>query len=417
MSALTAREICACRACGRGDLSMLLDLGSMPLVNALSGDQAGARSAARFPLALVHCAGCSLVQLSHDVPPQALFSDYSYFSSYSETMLRHVERLVGELCEQRRLETRNLVIEIASNDGYLLQFYKARGIPVLGIEPARNVADVAIRERGIPTRVEFFDEALGARLAEEGSAADVLHAHNTLAHTPDPLGFLRGMAAALAPGGLVCIEVPHVVPLVESAAFDTIYHEHYSYFSLTALDHLAASAGLTIVRVEQQAIHGGSLRVFAQRSDGRPSVDESVSAMLRQERGWGIGNPASYRSLSERAERTKNGLRGFVEGARRFKRPIAAYGASAKGCVALNFAEIDSDDIVFVADRNPHKQGRFVPGTGLPVSSPVRLLQDMPALTLLTTWNLRDEVLAQESEYRRRGGRFVVPIPQLEVLP
>jgi len=406
-----------CRGCGGRDLSLVLDLGTMPLVNALSADQQVALAAPRFPLALVFCGGCSLVQLSHDVAPEALFTDYTYFSSYSDTMLRHVELLASELTSRRALSASSLVVEIASNDGYLLQYYKRAGIPVLGIEPARNVARVAIEQRHIPTIVDFFGEGLATSLSHHGILADVVHAHNTLAHTPHLAGFIRGLAKILAADGVACIEVPHVVSLVESSAFDTIYHEHYSYFSLTTIERLFAAAGLVVTSVERHSIHGGSLRVYARRAGRGVRPDASVARLCAEERAWGVDDPETYRALGERAIAMREGLRELVRSARARGKPIAAYGASAKGCVTLNFAQLGADDVTFVVDKSPHKQGRFVPGTGMPILAPEQLLTSMPELTLLTTWNLREEILAQQSEYRRLGGRFVVPVPNVEVLP
>ncbi len=415
--AASAEPLSCRRGCGSHDLSLVLDLGQMPLVNALSADQGVAIAAPRFPLALVFCGGCSLVQLSHDVAPEALFSDYTYFSSYSETMLRHVERLTEELTAKRALDKNSLVVEIASNDGYLLQYYRAKGVPVLGIEPAHNVARVAIEQRQIPTIVEFFGVELAMRLGCHGVLADVVHAHNTLAHTPHLAGFIHGLGKILRPEGVVCIEVPHVVSLVESSAFDTIYHEHYSYFSLTTIERLFAAEGLTVTRVEKHAIHGGSLRVYARLSARGVRADASVAKLRAEEAAWGVDNPDTYRALAERAVAMRDGLRKLVKNARRRGKPIAAYGASAKGCVTLNFAQLGADDVAFVVDKSPHKQGRFVPGSGVPILAPEELVASMPELTLLTTWNLREEILAQQSEYRRRGGRFVVPVPHVEVLP
>lgn len=394
-----------CRGCESARLTTVLDLGDIPLVNALASSATDARAAQRFPLALRFCADCYLVQLEHDVDPGALFSHYTYFSSVSTTMVSHVKELVSEIAKARPVRS---VVEIASNDGYLLQFYRDRGIDVLGIEPATNVAEVA-RERGIPTLNRFFSRELGVELASKGTAASVVHAHNTLAHVPDPSGFLAGIASILAHDGVACIEVPHVVPLVQRAEFDTIYHEHFSYFSLTTLVRLMGEQGLTVTDAREVSIHGGSLQIFAERSRPGLVTSRGVADILAKEEAFGVGETSTYEALGEGARRVRENLRELVAAAARDGKRVAAYGASAKGCVAQNYAALTSDDIAFVVDKSPHKQGQWVPGTGQPILSPEALLAEMPDVTLLTVWNLRDEIMKQESEYRRRGGRFVVP--------
>jgi hypothetical protein len=393
----------------------VFDLGKLPLVNNLANTKAEALDAPRFPLALTFCSDCLLVQLTHDVPPEKLFSNYSYFSSYSETMLRHSAALVANLTEVHQLGAKDRIIEIASNDGYLLQYYKQRGIPVLGIEPATNVAEVA-RARGIDTINRFFGHELARELAGQGFRGTIVHAHNTLAHVPDLRGFLKGLQTIVADHGTICIEVPHVLTLVASAAFDTIYHEHYSYFSLTTLDKLTRQHGLTIVRAEETPIHGGSLQVHAMRSETAVEPDESVARILAKEVAFGIDDPRTYQALANRADLARRSLRELIASEKRRGRVLAAYGASAKGCVTQNFAELTASEIPFVVDKSPHKQGKFVPGTGQPILPTAELVSRMPALTLLTVWNLQEEVLGQETDYRQRGGRFVIPIPTVEVL-
>ncbi len=397
-----------CRGCESTRLTTVLDLGEIPLVNALAGNAEQARSAPRFPLILRFCAACFLVQLEHDVDPSVLFRHYAYFSSISTTMIDHVRGLVEEIVLERDVQS---VVEIASNDGYLLQFYRNRGIEVLGIEPADNVAAVA-QARGIPTLNRFFSRELGMELAARGIAPSIIHAHNTLAHVPDPRGFLAGISAILAHDGQVCIEVPHVVPLVERGEFDTIYHEHYSYFSLTTLVRLMAEQGLTITRAREIPIHGGSLQIFAQRTRLGVTASNSVREILERERAFGIDRKEAYEALGASARAVRQRLRELVADAAREGKRIAAYGASAKGCVAQNYAALTDRDIAFVVDKSPHKQGHWVPGTGQPILAPDELLARMPDVTLLTVWNLRDEIMNQESEYRRRGGRFIVPSVQ-----
>jgi 2-polyprenyl-3-methyl-5-hydroxy-6-metoxy-1,4-benzoquinol methylase len=411
--AVTPRK--RCRGCSSLDLTQVFALGDMPLVNALVDDAEAAREAPRYPLALQFCGDCRLVQLTHDVSPDILFSHYSYFSSVSSTMLRHCERLVADIVSERQLCPRDSIVEIASNDGYLLGFYARRGIGVLGIEPASNVAEVAVA-KGIPTLNRFFDATLARELVGAGKRADVLHAHNTLAHVPDLAGFIEGLRTLLAPRGTICIEVPHVLAMVETGAFDTIYHEHFSYFSLTTLVRLFARQGLTITRASSVDIHGGSLRVFASHSCEAPRIESSVAALLDEERRSGVHEAETYRALGARSDQLRASLASLVAEARAKGLTIAAYGASAKGCVTQNYAALSSRDISFVVDKSPHKQGRFVPGTGQPIVSPTLLAERMPDLTLLTVWNLREEVLTQEREYLARGGRFIVPVPTVEVL-
>jgi SAM-dependent methyltransferase len=412
-AAVTRRD--RCRGCSSEALTEVFSLGDMPLVNALVDDADTARAAPRYPLALQLCGDCRLVQLTHDVAPEVLFSEYTYFSSVSSTMLRHCERLVADIVSERQICPLDSIVEIASNDGYLLGFYARRGIPVLGIEPASNVAEVAV-SRGIPTLNRFFGESLARELSRAGTRADVLHAHNTLAHVPDLAGFIEGLRILLAPGGVVCIEVPHVLAMVETGAFDTIYHEHFSYFSLTTLVRLFARHGLTITRATPVDIHGGSLRIFAAHSCEAPRIEAGVGELLEVERLAGVHEAATYRALGARSELIRSSLASFVADARANGLSVAAYGASAKGCVTQNYAALSSREVSFVVDKSPHKQGRYVPGTGQLIVSPELLTERMPDLTLLTVWNLREEVLSQEREYLARGGRFVVPVPAVEVL-
>lgn len=410
-----ARPRSDCRGCGGHSLLPVFDLGDLPLVNNLADTQAEALAAPRYPLALTFCSACFLVQLTHDIPPEKLFSNYSYFSSYSQTMLQHSAALVASLSAERQLGPNDLVVEVASNDGYLLQYYKQRGIPVLGIEPATNVAEVA-RERGIETLNRFFGDELARELSSQGVRGAVVHAHNTLAHVPDLQGFLKGLHIIVADHGTICIEVPHVLTLVTSAAFDTVYHEHYSYFSLTTLDKLTRQHGLTIVRAEETAVHGGSLRIHAMRSETAVKPEDSVARILAKEVAFGIDNPRTYQALASKADQARSSLLELIAREKLSGRTLAAYGASAKGCITQNFAALTAEEIPFVVDKSPHKQGKFVPGTGQPILPTAELASRMPALTLLTVWNLKDEVLGQELDYRQRGGRFVVPIPTVEVL-
>jgi SAM-dependent methyltransferase len=310
-------------------------------------------------------------------------------------------------------------MEIASNDGYLLQHYRTRGIRVLGIEPARNVAKVA-EERGIPTVTEFFGRELARQLRERGDGADVLHAHNVLAHAADLNDVVGGMAVALRPGGVIVVEVPYLRDLLERVEFDTIYHEHLCYFSLAALDRLFERHGLRIVGVERISVHGGSLRLFAERTDspgeGPWRARARVDALLAEEAGWGMDRLSVYRRFGDRVGRLRDELVALVDRLRGEGRRVAVYGASAKSCVLLNYCRLGREALEFVVDRSPVKQGRFTPGTHLPIHPPEKLLETQPDYVLLSTWNLADEVLAQQAEYRRRGGRFIVPVPAVSVV-
>lgn len=405
----------SCRSCGSASLRLVLSLGRTPLANALLTAEQLDRPEPVYPLDVVFCADCALVQITETVPPEALFSDYLYFSSFSDTMLAHAEVLTGELTETRGLNAESLVVEIASNDGYLLQFYKGRGVPVLGIEPAANIARVAEAERGIPTLCTFFGAELGERLRAEGRTADVIHAHNVLAHVADLNGVVRGIAALLKPGGVAVIEAPYVKDLIDSREFDTIYHEHLCYFSLTALDRLFVRHGLVIADVRRVPIHGGSLQVHVMRA-GMAARGAAAQALLDEEAAWGVDDFAFYTGFARDVEALRADLRALLGGLKAQGRTIAAYGASAKGSTLLNYFGIGAETLGFVADRSTYKQGRYTPGTHLPICAPTKLLEAQPDYVLLLTWNFAAEILDQQAEYRRRGGQFIIPIPQVRVV-
>lgn len=411
-SRLNARTEHACRSCGSHELHPILSLGRTPLANRLLTESQLGEPEPKYALELVLCPACSLVQITETVLPEQLFGDYAYFSSYSDTMLAHAARLAWRLIAERSLGDQSLVIEIASNDGYLLRNYLRAGIPVLGIEPAANIAEVAVNEHGIPTLNEFFTRELGQQLAATGRLADVLHAHNVLAHVADLNGTVAGMGAVLAPRGVVVVEVPYIKPLLDGAEFDTIYHEHLCYFSLTALDGLFTRNGLTIVDVERLAIHGGSLRILAART-GTPS--SRVRELLAEERSWGVSRPEAYRHFGQRVERLKRELLSLLHDAKASGKRIAVYGASAKGSTLLNYFGIGRELIDFVVDRSPVKQGRFTPGTHLRIHAPEKLAEAQPDYCLLLSWNLASEVLEQQARYRQAGGKFIIPIPELKV--
>jgi len=410
---MTPRD--ACRSCGQTGLVSVLDLGRMPLANALlRADQVSGPEPA-YPLELAFCQRCSLAQLTETVPPETLFGHYVYFSSFAQTMLDHARHLADELIAFERLGPDSLVVEAASNDGYLLQFYRDVGVPVLGVEPARNIAEVARSQRGIPTLTEFFGEALAHRLREEGRRADVFHAHNVLAHVADLNGFVAGIRLVLQDTGMAVVEVPYVKDLLDHCEFDTIYHEHLCYFSLLALDELFRRQGLLIHDVRRVPIHGGSLRLYASPVEQARPRSVAVTALLREERDWGADRADCYLALAERVRVLRDSLRGLLGRLKGQGKRLAAYGASAKGSTLLNYCGIGRETLDFVADRSTVKQGLFTPGTHLPICPPEKLLEEMPDYLLLLTWNFADEIMRQQEEYRRRGGRFITPVPEPKV--
>jgi len=401
-----------CRSCHHSPLQVVLSLGKMPLANALLTADQLAEPEPAFPLDLAWCPRCTLVQITETVPPETLFRDYVYFSSYSDTMVRHAGELATRLTRERRLGPASLVLEIASNDGYLLQHYVAAGVPVLGIEPARNVAQVAT-ERGIRTVCEFFGERLAGDLRARYGPADVVHAHNVLAHVADLESVVRGIGLILRDDGVAVIEVPYLRDLVERCEFDTIYHEHLCYFSVTALDRLFRRHRLVLSEVERIPIHGGSLRLFVVR---KGENGDSVRRLLAEEAAWGVDSETPVLKFARRVEQLKVSLLEMLESLRRSGKAIAAYGAAAKGSTLLNYLGIGRDVLDFVADRSPYKQGRYMPGVHVPIVPPSRLVEAMPDYVLLLTWNIAHEVLAQQAEYRRLGGRFILPVPSPQVV-
>jgi SAM-dependent methyltransferase len=405
-----------CRACGSTDTAVVLSLGRTPLANALVAPTDAGRSQETFPLTLVRCLHCSLVQIDETVPPDKLFKHYAYFSSFSDTMVAHARSIAERLIRERRLGAESLVVEAASNDGYLLQHYVKAGVPVLGIEPAENIARVA-NDRGIRTESEFFGRSYAESLAARGEIADIVHANNVLAHVPDLPGFIAGLPLVLKQDGLAVIEAPYLKDLLDRCEFDTIYHEHLSYFSVTALDRLFASQGLTLVHVERLPIHGGSIRVFGAPRPGAPPYDRSsVERLLQEEQRWGAEDPRVYQSFAERVTALKGTLLQMLRRLKGEGRRLAAYGAAAKGATLLNYLGVGNETLEFVADRSTYKQGNLMPGAGLPIVPPARLLEEMPDYVLLLTWNFADEILAQQAEYRSRGGKFIVPIPEPRIV-
>jgi SAM-dependent methyltransferase len=392
-----------------------MSFGEMPLANGLLAEGDLDRPEPRFPLELVFCEHCALLQITESVDPELLFGEYAYFSSYSTTMLEHAAELVERLISERGLGRDSLAMEVASNDGYLLQHYVQAGVPALGIDPARNVVGAAA-ERGVETICAFFGEELARELAAGGRRASVLHANNVLAHVPDVNGVVAGIAEVLAVEGIAVIETPYVRDLVERTEFDTVYHEHLFYYSLTALDRLFTRNGLRIVDVERLDIHGGSLRVFAVRADSAEEARPAVRELLDEEERLGISEPGYFEDFAARVETLRGELLAVLRDLKEQGHRIAAYGAAAKGATLLNAFGIGTGVLDFVADRSEHKQGLYMPGVRLPIVAPEHLLEEMPDEVLLLAWNFADEILEQQAEYRRRGGRFIVPIPQPQIV-
>jgi SAM-dependent methyltransferase len=404
-----------CLGCEKALPKPFLDLGKTPLANAYLTAEQLDKPEPKFPLAVVYCPACHLVQLTDLVPPEQLFSEYLYFSSYSETFLRHAEAMARDLSGQFQLGKSSRVLEIASNDGYLLQYFQKLGIPVLGIEPARNIAEVA-RGKGIPTLTRFFGlEAVDEVLAEFGPS-NLIIGNNVLAHVPGINGFLKAVEACLAPRGVAVFEFPALKNLLDKTEFDTIYHEHVFYYSLWAIERLAARAGLELFDAQPQAVHGGTLRVFLSRPGERPKTP-NLAGLLTEEAEAGLTTPARYESFGQEVARIKAALRGLLAGLKAEGKRLAAYGAPAKGNTLLNTCGIGRDLLDFTVDRSPHKQGRFLPGTRLPIYPPEHVKAAKPDYLLILPWNIKDEIMSQMACVRTWGGQFVVPIPQVEVIP
>jgi len=407
----------ACRGCGAPLEHLFVDLGSSPLANSYVEPERLGEPEPFYPLAVRLCTSCWLCQLPEAASPAEIFGDYAYFSSYSTSWLEHARRYVEAMSARFGLGPGHQVVEIASNDGYLLRWFRERGVPVLGVEPAANVA-AAARELGIPTEVRFFGLATARDLVARGLAADLALGNNVLAHVPDLADFVAGVAALIKPSGLATFEFPHLVRLVAENQFDTIYHEHFSYFSLVAVERVFARQGLELFDVEELPTHGGSLRVYVQRrgAGGRP-VAARVGELAARERALGVETLAWYQAFAERVRETKRGLLEFLIDARRAGKVVVGYGAPAKGNTLLNFCGVRTDFLDFTVDRSPHKQGRYLPGTRIPIRAPEAILETKPDYVLILPWNLRDEIVEQMAAVRAWGGRFVVAIPRVEVLP
>ena len=370
-----------------------------------------------YPLHAYVCASCFLVQLQEFESPEEIFSDYAYFSSYSKTWLDHARAYTEHMIDRFRFGAASQVIEIASNDGYLLQYFKHKNIPVLGIEPAANVAQVA-RQAGIPTITRFFGVKTASDLRAEGTQADLLLGNNVLAHVPDLNDFVGGMKIALRSGGVITMEFPHLLRLMQGNQFDTIYHEHFSYFSLLTVEQVFACHGLRLFDVEQLSTHGGSLRVFvAHAEDAEKVTAERVAQLKEEERKAGLADLRAYRDFSEKVKQTKRALLDFLIDAKRAGKTIVGYGAPAKGNTLLNYCGIRTDFLDYTVDLSPHKQGRYLPGTHVPIYHPDKVRQTRPDYLLILPWNIKDESMAQMAYVREWGARFVLPIPEVRVAP
>jgi hypothetical protein len=395
----------------------LVDLGASPLCESFldAGQLNGMEPF--YPLRVWVCDRCFLAQLEEYVAPEDIFSEYAYFSSYSESWLSHARDYVAMATSRFGLDEKSHVVEVASNDGYLLQYFVERGIPCLGIEPANNVAEAA-RSAGVPTETTFFDEQTARELAGRGKRADLLIGNNVLAQVPDLRSFAGGLEVLLAPRGVVTLEFPHLLRLMRENQFDTIYHEHFSYFSLITLDPFFRSLGLTVFDVEELRSHGGSLRLFLCHSDDPThSVGDRVADILDAEESAGLRRIETYDSFSEQVEETKRSLLEFLIRTKREGKTVVGYGAPGKGNTLLNYCGIRTDFLDFCVDRNPYKHGRFTPGTRIPIFPPERVREVKPDYLLILPWNLKDEIMRQESYIRDWGGQFVVPIPELRVYP
>lgn len=404
-----------CRFCNSRLEHTFVDLGASPLCQSfLNADQLN-HMEPFYPLNVYVCGNCFLVQLQEYVAPENIFTDYLYFASYSDTWLAHAKTYTDQMVRRFPITEKSLVLEIASNDGYLLQYFVEKNVPVLGVEPAANVAAMAM-QKGIPSLVKFFGSGTARELAASGKSADLLLGNNVLAHVPDINDFVSGMKVLLKPQGVITMEFPHLMRLMEENQFDTIYHEHFSYLSFSTVERIFARHGLTLFDVEELPTHGGSLRIYARHAEGSSEpVDPRVIELRTREESAGFSRLETYSRFAEQVKETKHKLLEFLIWAKRSGKTIAGYGAPGKGNTLLNYCGIRTDFLDYTVDRSPHKQGKFCPGTRIPVYSPERIRESRPDYLLILPWNLKDEIMQQHSYLRDWGGKFVVPIPQVTV--
>jgi SAM-dependent methyltransferase len=404
-----------CRFCGASLRKTFVDLGLSPLCETYPSPADLNRGESYYPLHVYVCEQCFLVQLREYESAESIFSDYAYFSSYSDSWLRHCEEYCDKMIQRFGLNKDSFVVEVASNDGYLLQYFLKRDVPILGIEPAGNVAKVAV-EKGIPTRVRFFGTEAAKELAAEGKCADLVLGNNVLAQVPDLNDFVEGLKILLKPAGVLTLEFPHLLQLINRNEFDTIYHEHFSYFSMLTTVRILDAHGLKVFDVEELATHGGSLRVYACRTEDCPhAVQPAVQALIETEIRAGLASPAGYDGFAQKVKRTKLALLNFLVTCAREGKSVAAYGAPGKSATLLHYCGIGKDLISYTVDRSPHKQGRHLPGTRIPIYHPDRIRETKPEYVVILPWNLKDEIIEQLQYIREWGGRFVVPIPEVAV--
>lgn len=412
---LTSTNNATCRFCKQPLRFTFVDLGMSPLCESYLSVEQLNQGESFYPLHAFVCENCFLVQLEEYVSRENIFTEYAYFSSYADTWLEHCKNYAHMVSKRFNLNQESFVVEVASNDGYLLQYFIQLGIPVLGIEPAKNVAKVAV-EKGVPTLTEFFGRELATRLQAEGKQADLIAGNNVLAQVPDINDFVAGLKILLKPGGVLTIEFPHLMNLIEQNQFDTMYHEHFSYFSFITAEKIFSAHGLTLFDVEELPTHGGSLRIYARHTEdeSKPLTDRAMEMHDREVRA-GFTDTEHYSAFGEKVKETKRKLLSFLIDARRAGKTVVGYGAPGKGNTLLNYCGVRTDFLDYTVDRNPYKHGKFLPGTHIPIFTPEKIEETRPDYVLILPWNFKDEIMEQMSQIREWGGKFVVPIPELKV--